>query len=75
VESQIEAALAETDSAVQDQLLQDAVDKIRNDLLAKTDGCDGSGAPDSNDWIIDCAIQGEVFLSLDRILAAIMALI
>ena len=75
VESQVEAALAEADPAVQDQLLQDAVDKIRNDILAKTDGCDASGAPDSNDWIIDCTIQAEIFLRLDRILAAIMGLI
>jgi hypothetical protein len=75
VRSQVEAAQAETDPAVQDQLLQDAVDKIRHDILAKTDGCGATGAPDSNDWITACAVQAEVSLRLNRIIAAITALI
>jgi hypothetical protein len=73
--SQVDAALDETNPAVQDQLLQDALDKIRNDILAKTDGCGAAGAPDSNDWIVDCAVQAEVSLRLNRILAAITTLI
>ena len=73
--SQVEAALEETDPAVQDQLLQEALDKIHHDILAKTDGCGTAGGPDSNDWIIDCAAQTEISLQLNRILAAITALI
>jgi hypothetical protein len=38
-----------------------ALDKLQQDILAKTDGCINSGAPDSNDWIKDCVSQGEVY--------------
>jgi K319-like protein len=38
-----------------------ALDKLQNDILGKTDGCANSGAPDSNDWIKDCVSQGEVY--------------
>lgn len=40
---------------------QEAVDKLTNDLLAKTDGCAASGKPDKNDWIIDASAQGLVY--------------
>lgn len=38
-----------------------ALDKLQNDILGKTDGCANSGVPDNNDWIKDCASQGEVY--------------
>jgi hypothetical protein len=38
-----------------------ALDKLQHDILRKTDGCANAGAPDSNDWIRDCASQGEVY--------------
>jgi hypothetical protein len=45
-----------------------ALDKLQHDILGKTDGCANSGAPDSNDWIKNCASQGEVYpLILDVI--------
>jgi Na+-transporting NADH:ubiquinone oxidoreductase subunit NqrC len=45
-----------------------ALDKLQHDILGKTDGCANTGAPDSNDWIKDCASQGEVYpLILDVI--------
>ena len=49
-----------------------AAGQLRNDILAKTDGCAHSGAPDSNDWIVDCPSQALVYpLVLDAIDAVI----
>lgn len=39
----------------------DALDKLQNDILGKTDGCAAIGAPDNNDWILDCTAQGQVY--------------
>jgi hypothetical protein len=36
-----------------------AFEKLQHGILAKTDGCANSGAPDSNDWIKDCVSQGQ----------------
>ncbi len=33
---------------------QDAIDKLTNDFLGKTDGCSSQGAADNNDWIDEC---------------------
>jgi hypothetical protein len=41
--------------------VQDALDKLENDVIAKTDGCAASGAPDRNDWLQTCAAQGPVY--------------
>jgi hypothetical protein len=38
-----------------------ALDKLRNDLLKKTDGCAERGAPDKNDWIVTCEAQQQVY--------------
>jgi tripartite motif-containing protein 71 len=38
----------------------EALDKVQNDLLPKTDGCAQTGAPDKNDWIEDCPTQQEI---------------
>ena len=38
----------------------DALSKIES-VLRKTDGCVNTGAPDSNDWIIDCDAQEQVY--------------
>jgi len=42
-------------------LYQDALDKLNNDILGKTNGCADSGAPDQNDWIKTCEGQAEVY--------------
>lgn len=42
-------------------LYLDAIDKLENDILKKTDGCATVGAPDKNDWIKDCATQAQVY--------------
>ncbi|MDP4128422.1 MAG: hypothetical protein Q8912_16010 [Bacillota bacterium] len=41
----------------------DALDKLQNDILAKTDGCANPkiAAPDKNDWIINCTSQSLVY--------------
>jgi hypothetical protein len=39
----------------------EARDKLVNDLLAKTDGCNASGAPDKNDWITSCDEQAVIY--------------
>lgn len=55
--NKINAALAMIDEG----RYQDALDKLENDILKKTDGCATGGGPDRNDWIRDCAAQGEVY--------------
>jgi hypothetical protein len=42
-------------------LYTDALNKLENDILQKTDGCSESGEPDKNDWIIDCEEQREIY--------------
>ncbi len=39
----------------------DAIDQLQNDILGKTDGCAKAGAPDKNDWIINCQGQNKVY--------------
>jgi hypothetical protein len=51
--------------------VQDARDKLQNDILKKVDGCAINGAPDKNDWIKDCNSQSQVY---QQILAVIQEL-
>jgi len=53
---------------------QVALDKLQNDLLAKTDGCAASGAPDKNDWIATCEEQAVVYQELQRIIIMLQEL-
>lgn len=39
----------------------ETLDKLQNDILAKTDGCATSSEPDKNDWIQDCGSQELVY--------------
>jgi len=55
--NKIDAALAMIDAG----LYQETLDKLENDILKKTDGCAETGMPDSNDWIITCESQSEVY--------------
>jgi hypothetical protein len=52
----------------------DALGQLQNDILGKTDGCANSGAPDKNDWIIDCPDQSKVYTPLLNIIAEVKAL-
>ena len=42
-------------------LYGEALDKLENDILKKTDGCGENGTPDKNDWIVTCAEQAQVY--------------
>jgi hypothetical protein len=48
---------------------QEALGQLQHDLLAKTDGCATSGAPDKNDWIKDCKDQEEIYGELQQIIS------
>lgn len=39
----------------------EALNKLQNDLLDKTDGCATSGTPDKNDWLQDCGDQEQLY--------------
>ena len=39
----------------------DALNKLQNDILGKTNGCLEIGEPDKNDWIRTCEGQQEVY--------------
>ena len=47
-------------------LYEDALDKLQNDILQKTDDCATEGSPDKNDWIITCENQAIVSPSILR---------
>jgi PKD repeat protein len=55
--NKINAALADIAAA----RYADALAKLQGDILAKTDGCARTGAPDKNDWIKKCADQAETY--------------
>ena len=55
--NKIEAALAQLDEG----LYQNLLDKLKNDILKKTDGCANTGQPDKNDWILTCEDQQKVY--------------
>lgn len=40
--------------------LTSALNKLENDILQKTNGCDETGEPDKNDWVITCEEQSQV---------------
>ena len=47
----------------------EALDKLENDILDKTNGCSETGSPDNNDWIRDCESQNKVyFLIMETII-------
>ena len=42
-------------------LYKDALKKLENDILKKTDGCIKPGHPDKNDWIKTCEQQQLIY--------------
>ncbi len=38
-----------------------ALGQLENDILQKMNGCADNGAPDANDWIINCPAQGQIY--------------
>jgi hypothetical protein len=56
-------------------LYADALDKLQNDVLRKTDGCDTKGGPDKNDWITYCDGQHEVYTGITEIISLLQEMI
>ena len=54
---------------------QEALDKLQNDILKKTDGCDKIGEPDNNDWILTCEDQAEVYPLVMRAIELLQRLV
>jgi hypothetical protein len=46
---------------IEEERYEEALDKLENDILQKTNGCAETGAPDKNDWIRDCDTQNQVY--------------
>lgn len=46
---------------IDDELYEDAWDKLSNDILHKMDGCYYEGEPDKNDWLVTCTGQETLF--------------
>ena len=42
-------------------LYDEALDKLQNDILQKTNGCAEIGQPAKNDWIITCDAQSQIY--------------
>lgn len=53
LQNKLEAVLHQ----IQADAFQGARRKLAEDILAKMDGCAASGAPDRDDWIVDCDAQ------------------
>jgi hypothetical protein len=56
---------------VENGAFQGALNKLQNDILPKIDGCALGGSPDSNDWIINCAAQSQVYPLVVALIAAL----
>ncbi len=52
-----------------------ALDKLQNDVLQKTDGCNMKGRPDKNDWITDCDGQDDVYPGITEIISLLQGMI
>ncbi|TLD41671.1 MAG: Fibronectin type III domain protein [Candidatus Jettenia ecosi] len=46
---------------------KNALNKLENDIFPKIDGCNTSGLPDENDWIINCEVQRSVYESTEEL--------
>lgn len=58
-------------SLIQDGKYPEALKKINNDILAKTNGCANIGEPDKNDWIESCDEQDVIY---DMLISTIVLL-
>ncbi|MDD5772597.1 MAG: PKD domain-containing protein [bacterium] len=65
----IGAGRASTDPVSKNNLLGEAISKLKNDIQSKMDGC-GSSA-DNNDWIGDCGAQYQLNLLINKILGVL----
>jgi hypothetical protein len=52
-----------------------AVNMLENDVLKKVDGCAAKGAPDKDDWIVDCTYQEIVYQRVSRAIEALKTIL
>lgn len=57
----IQRADETTDTTQKANFYNSAIQKLKNDVLPKTDGCAATGTPDNNDWITSCETQAEFY--------------
>ncbi|MBN2130400.1 MAG: hypothetical protein JW741_12930 [Sedimentisphaerales bacterium] len=65
----------ETLALVDNDHYQGAFNKLKNDILKKTDGCALSGSPDRNDWIVTCDAQDLVYPQIQRAIGLLRKLL
>jgi len=53
----------------------EALEKLQNDILRKTDGCATKGKPDSNDWIKACSTQGQIYPDVVDIIGILQGMV
>ncbi len=61
-------------ASINDGHYSDALDQLQNDILGKMDGCAKAGAPDKNDWIINCKGQGQVYPSIVSLIQLVQSM-
>jgi TolB protein len=69
--NKINAVLQDIDQA----MYQQALDKLQNDILSKTNGCAETGVADANDWIKDCATQAQIYPLIIELINQVKVLI
>ncbi|MBL1262682.1 PKD domain-containing protein [Methylomicrobium sp. RS1] len=47
----------------------EALEKLRNDVLQKSNGCAETSNPDANDWVTACSAQGPFHQKISRVIA------
>ncbi len=51
-----------------------ATAELKNALLPRTDGCAKTGKPDSDDWVLTCAAQGQLYPQVQNLIQELQAL-
>jgi len=65
--------LSEVKTMIDNGRFKKAIDKLKNDIRQKTDGCHG-GKP-NNDWITDCKSQTEVYTAINNLIKLLKTLL
>jgi hypothetical protein len=75
----LQNALSNKINATLDQVdagqFQEALSKLQNDILGKTDGCALDGEVDKNDWIKTCEDQGPVYEEVQDAIAYLLEML
>ena len=53
----------------------EALSKLENDILKKTDGCAKKHSPDKNDWITNCSDQEQIYSALMEVIVMLREMI